>query len=282
MNTDAKVIRAALESDCYRSFITNVIAASSKEGKRPNIAAVSRKAGFSSRSFIGDVIDGRRRLSASSYPKLARALPLAASLKTYFHLLVIKEEDELNLEKLKSSEIDRKIEELKSKLRSRIEQDTNENSNILLKGRDLMECHAALGNSKTGASLEDVCRKTELPNEVCFEVLKCLVDQKIAEKRSVDGIDRYFVINQLVFHKGLGGDSEVKRSYAHSVDELKRKSAAQFKSDERAFFHFVMSVDRKKMPELKLRLWDVMQEFMESSENTDGDAIAKLVVGLYV
>lgn len=276
---EERLLRAALEAKDYRSFIATTISLTTKEGAKPNIAAVSRKAGFSSRSFIGDVIDGRRRLSSASLPKIAKALNLPTRLKTYFHLLVIREEEKLNIDRLKTEQIESKLADLRSRFKSQLQTSAIEEKavNVMFKGRDMLDCYAALGSPEKGASLEEISRRTGIPLEVGGRLLQHFLARGIATEK--DG--RYFSGNAFLFFKDIGGNEGAKSCYLQTMDELKRKANASFHAKDRAFFQFVFSVDQSRMPELKQKLWELMQEFVESNESTDGNTISKLLLGFY-
>ena len=273
---EARILRAALDSTNYREFIWNVATAQSRVGK-PNISALSRKAGFSSRSFIGDVVDGRRRLSPSSYPMLARALSLPARLRAYFHLLVIRDEPDLNFEQVDSLCLEIRLKELRLRLQSDLETVRNKDkkAEALLKARDMMDCYAALGS---GATLPEVAKRTGLSETYVAYVLEHFVGNSTAKK---DG-DRYVVDNPVVFFDDLGKNQNAKICYLQTLNELKRKADAGFHAADCAFSQFVFSVAPTQMPEFKRKLWDLMREFVESAESPDGDRIAKLAVGFYI
>jgi uncharacterized protein (TIGR02147 family) len=242
-----------------------------------NMAALSRKAGFSSRSFIGDVIEGRRRLSPSSYPKLARALSLHARLRSYFHLLVVRDEPDLNFEQLDRLSIELRLKELRARLKNDLETALNKNkkAEALLKARDMMDCYAALGN---GATIEEVASRTGLSLNYVKFVLEHFLSNSTA--RFENG--KYVVDNAVVFFNDLGSSQNAKACYLQTINELKRKADSGFHNVDRAFSQFVFTVDSSKMPELKKKLWELMKEFTESSEVHDGDRIAKLAIGFYI
>ncbi len=276
---EERLVRAALEAKDYRGFIAGAILATAKPGGKPNIAAISRKAGFSSRSFIGDVIDGRRRLSPASYPKLVKALGLPVKVKNYFHLLVAQEEKELNHEGLKQDQIEAKLQELRHRLGSVLENKIKEDKarDVICKGRDMLDCYAALGDPEIGATAEEIAKKTDLPLSTVEVVLRNFVAREVVTQR--DG--RYASSNAMLFFKDLGANEGAKACFLQSIDEMKRKANAGFTQRDRAFYQFVFSVDSARMPELKQRLWELLQEFMETHENTKGDKVAKLILGLY-
>lgn len=276
LDRDGRLIQAALGSNDYRSFIVNVATTQARNGKM-NMAALSRKAGFSSRSFIGDVIEGRRRLSPSSYPKLARALSLSARLRSYFHLLAVRDEPDLNFEQLDQHSIEFRLKELRLRLQNDLDSALNKNkkAETLLKARDMMDCYAALGN---GATIEEVASRTGLSINYVKFVLEHFLSNATA--KLVNG--KYIVDNPVVLFNDLGESQNAKSCYLQTVNELKRKADSGFHNVDRAFSQFVFTVDSSKMPELKKKLWETMREFMESSEVSDGDRVAKLAVGFYI
>lgn len=273
------LLKAALEATDYRSFIASALTATAKDGSKPNIAAASRKGGFSSRSFIGDVIDGRRGLSSASFPKMAKALNLPSRLKSYFHLLVIREEEKMNIDRIRKDQIDSRIADLRSRFKAQLERSVIEDKavTVMFKGRDMLDCYAALGCPKKGATAEEISRKTTLPLEIVNRILRHFLLRGIVNEK--DG--RYISANALLFFKDLGSNEGAKNCYFQTLDELKRKANAGFHAQDRAFFQFVFSVDQNRMSELKQKLWDVMQEFVESNETTEGNAISKLFLGFY-
>ena len=279
LDRDGRLIQAALASSDYRSFIANIATAQSRNGKM-NMAALSRKAGFSSRSFIGDVIEGRRRLSPSSYPKLSRALSLSARLRSYFHLLAVRDEPDLNFEQLDQLTIDLRLKELRLRLETDLDSALNKNKKVdaflkALKARDMIDCYAALGN---GATLEEVASRTGLS----INYVKFVLDHFLSNATAKLENGKYFVDNPVVLFNDLGESQNVKSCYLQTINELKRKADSGFHNPDRAFSQFVFTVDSSKMPELKKKLWELMREFMESSEVSDGDRVAKLAVGFYI
>ena len=279
MTREEKFLTAALESVDYRTFMVKAFAAGIREGAKFNFAALSRKAGFSSRGFISEIIDGRRRLTAASYPKILKALALPKGLKTYFELLVAREEEELNPKGFERKEIDARLEQQRAQFRSRLaaQEETLKAADVLSRGRHMLDCFAALGSPETGATLEEVVSKTGLAADTCARVLAHFAQQTVAVERG----GRYYSSNPHLIFSGLGDRHGAKSCYLETLGELKRKADADFKARDRAFIQSVFSVDRHKLPELKARLSEVIDEFVQESVNDDGDCVSKLLVGLY-
>ena len=281
VDQEALLLKAIVEVDSYREFLRHAIHARARDGlQRPNMAALSRKAGFSSRSFIGEVIDGRRRLSARSYAKLVGALGLTAKLKVFFNLLVIREEPELNFDGLDATEVARRLSDVRAKILSEAGGKRSEKKAIeaVLNGRHLMACYAALGDPSKGSTIAEIAARTELPEASLRDLLSSLVKSEAV----VEKAGRYFAASPLIFHKDLGSEAAARECYLDALGELKRKSQARFSGQDRAFFQFLFSVDRNRLPELKQKLWETAREFVENHDSSEGDSIAKFVIGFYV
>jgi uncharacterized protein (TIGR02147 family) len=283
---EAQLLKIAIETGAgeadYREFLKRAMLIGNRSGSvkgRPNLAAFSRKAGFTSRSFILEVLDGRRRLTAKSYPKVVKALALPPKLKTYFQLLVAREEADLNIESLTAEQIELRLQALRGKFLLQAEglEGEDKAAQAIFRSRDMLDCYAALGNRERGVELGEIVNKTGLPLETCQKVLAHFVAQTVVVEKN----GRFYSRNPHYIFKGLGANVGVKDCYLQSLAELRRKANGGFDQPDRAFFQSIFSVDRRKLPALKQKLWDVLNEFVESNENDEGDQIGKLVVGFY-
>jgi uncharacterized protein (TIGR02147 family) len=279
-NKTRLLIQATFEAEDYRTFLSQVFEASTKSGKKFNFAAFSRKAGFSSRGFIKEVLDGRKRLTSLSFPKVLKALALPLSLRQFFTYLVILEEPELNHDKLTQVQISHRLSEIREKLKAQLEQTENEGSaaQALFKSYHILEVYSVLGNRQQGIDLSEVQRRTGLELEICQRVLRQLVEQKVITVKA----GRYKSLNPLYIFEGFGANEGFKNLYLETLGLMKRKANTHFKSHDQLFYQSFFSVSRQHIPELKRRLREVVTEFVEASENDDGDCVSKLMVGLFV
>jgi len=72
----------------YRKFLADYYEAKKKESASFSFQNFSRKAGFTSKSFVFNVIHGRKNLSRSSALSIAQAMGLKKSETSYFEALV--------------------------------------------------------------------------------------------------------------------------------------------------------------------------------------------------
>lgn len=269
------------QANNYREFIQLWL--SSKKKSKINFSALTRKAGFSSRSFIKEVLEGKRNLTNKSLPKFLRAFDLKGREARLFECLVALEVPGVDLgfknEEQITAEIKRIKEIWKRKLDSANEPSAqNTHVRWAFKIRYMSDIYAALGDFETGASLEEIKSRTDLPENLCHEVIEYLIEnQAILKKR-----DRYYAqtINLDIFD--LGNDESFKILYQEALMQLQRKAKTSLKSDREFFFHSAFSVKQSKLPEFKLRLKELALEFIDEAQEDNGDKVAKLTLGLHL
>jgi len=258
----------------YREFIT--VKMKGHEGARQlTWAELSRRAGFSSRSYPSDVVSGHRRITATSLPGFIKGLGLKGDLKTLFTLLVSQEED-LEIVGVAQDNIARNLEKVRERLLSRFE--NRETSDRVYSQRYWLEVYAALGSPSEGATLSEVAGKTKLPREECLRVLEKM---EAAGLVRLDYQNKHFIAveNHIAFDK-LGESDFFRKHFINSLQELSRQATPEsFKKQDRLFLTSVFSISQHRATEFKKELRELIVRFVDSSENAKGDSIAKVVVG---
>ena len=275
---EAQTIQAALEAEDYRSFLRILFLATAKNGKI-NYSALSRRAGFSSRGFIPDVLEGRRRLTGNSFPKMLRLVSGPSAVKGAFTCLVQLEEPELNPDQTSEAELRLRLKDLRAKLKARLQATESSGpvfARTLFKSHHILAVYAALGDREPGMTIEEVARRSSVNLMICGQVVEHLLKQNVV--RENNGL--FVAANPHLIFEGLGEEHGFKASYLESVAELRRKASDRFNAHDQLFCQSFFSVDRKRLPELKKRLRELVHEFVET-EADDGDAVARILVGLW-
>ncbi|MES2966106.1 MAG: hypothetical protein V4760_19660 [Bdellovibrionota bacterium] len=141
----------------------------------------------------------------------------------------------------------------------------------------MLAVYAVLGNRERGASFEDIVRRTGLQPAICRRVLDQLLSQNLAQAKA----DRYFSQNSHLVFQGLGGDHPAKTAYLETVSDLHKSAATDFSDPEKVFVQSYFSVDPRRLPELKKKLWSVVLDFVDEYDHDDGERVGKLVVGFF-
>ena len=270
-----------LQAKDYREFIQIWI--NSKKNSKINFSALTRKAGFSSRSFIKEVLEGKRNLTNKSFPKFVRAFDLKGREAKFFECLVALESPGVDFGYKNKEQILAEMKRIKEiwnrKLRSANEpQSANTNVRWAFKIRYMGDIYAALGDFETGASIDEIKSRTGLPENLCLEVIDYLIQNQAILKKN----ERYYAqtINLDIFD--LGNDESFKILYQEALMQLQRKAKTSLKSDREFFFHSAFSVRQSKLPEFKLRLKELALEFIDEAQEDNGDKVAKLTLGLHL
>ena len=269
-------MKTVLEASNYRQFIQLRLG----EGqRRVNYAALSRRAGFLSRSYPRDVVNGGRRITASSLAQFSEGLQLRGDLRTYFETLVAIEEPDAAPQlsrKTNRPELKNRLLKIKSRLlRKRIEK--KDAADMFRTYRRWLEIYAALGTLENGESLIEVSKKIKIPEKLCKEVLAHMTSQGFV--RYDESVDRYFATQSHLVIPDMGGSSFVKQYFVESLSQVNQWANVGFDSSDRLFWNSVFSIDSKKAAEFKTQLRDLLIRFADQAESPQGDSVARVLVG---
>lgn len=279
MNPSSTPSQKLLAAKDYRKFIRELLDEKSRR-KKINFSELSRRAGFSSRSFLKEVLDGKKQLTLSSADRVKKALGLSGLWATYFETLVSMELTETRSEK--SIELTGRLDKMRARLEKQSERKTLKTSakqnDTLFNDAKIGEVYASLGTPQKGANLEEVMSRCGLAPEACQTVLNRLSREGLIEKRDL----RYYVLDASLDIFGLGDRATFQRFYLEALKRLEHRAQKGLVSEQEFFTHSVFCIEEKRMPELKSRLKKLLVEFLDESQNDDGDRTAKLTLGLYL
>lgn len=271
-------IHRLLKQDNYRDFLKKLVDLMSIENA-VNFSELSRKAGFTSRSFIKEVISGKKRLSLSSTAKIKKAFMLTSSLGNYFEALVALEEESVNIDQLSYDDRVKQLKKLKRKILNELQTKNllSHQKKQIFFDKYAPDVYAALGASGNGVTVEQIVQKSGLFETQVVCVLKEFLDMQIVvEKR-----DRYFVQQGDLDIFDQGSNIAFQSVYLQSTLRLGDEARRAFDRSDRLFLHSVLSISKTKMPELKKKMQQLIVQMLDESQDDDGDSIAHVTLGLY-
>lgn len=241
-------------------------------------AEFSRRAGFSSRAFIRDILLGKKRVTLSNFDKIVRGLKLTAQQRDYFRALVAWEEHDFRgppfgrTEEALRKQMDkiRKSHHLKKIIRETM------SSKSILHSADVSVVFAASGTEQNGASLEEIVRCSGLAPSQVINALQALQISELISYRN----DRFYPCSSHVAFERLGGDEFFRKDFLRTVTNLKRRFEMNPQNDICLFLASTFCVAKSQLPALKESLNQTLLQFISSSEDSTGDSIVELVVGL--
>ena len=269
---------ALIESKNYRSFIEQRFLQLKSENKSLTYTRFSKSAGFASRSFPKDVIQGYRRITAKSLPGFVRAMKLSGDLKTFFNCLVMLDEEDLNPSALTEAQIKENLEKLKNRIRLKLASAKQPISQSAYRIKHCADVFAALGTAETGASLAEIVKRTRLLERDVLKTLSEMIEITACRYDAV--LDRYFSESPHLIYQEIGKDQFFKDTFLESLKDVKTSATLDFARDDRLFFSSSFSVDQKKLLKFKQELRDLMIRFIDHAENPNGDTVAKCMVSL--
>jgi hypothetical protein len=258
----------------YRRFLQTYLDESSR-----SLSDFARAAGFG-RGFPGDVISGRRRLTAKSFVAFERALDLPVDGRKLFRYLVAEEVPEI-LPGIEISAIRLRIASLRQKSWTRVRsKEASSNSHLgpsVFANPDTFAVYAAAGTVERGAAFPVISKRTGLSDARLSVAVEGLVRASLLNV--ADGIctpqDTH------VFLKTAGND----RAFSDLFKTISAQAAARvdekLKSDEELFFTSSFCVAKKRLPELKRALRRTLLQFVDEAIESEGDQVVLLETALF-
>lgn len=259
----------------WREFVEFYWPILKKKPCRFNHAELSRKAKYSSRGYLHEILKRKKSTSKVVALRLAEALKLTGSDRQLFLLLSKKEYDTKEME---ISEIEKNISELKDKLNKQTQITVSKNSiSQIFSGYHVFTLYAALGSSKSGSSLKDLIGKTNLSSEIIQEILNKLISVECLKKEN----DKYFLMNNTLDFSDLGSHVGFRESFVWALEEIKQRANKMESLPQDLYFHTAIPIPKGSQAVLRTRLRELIMEFADSSDQGVGDDIVHINLALY-
>ena len=271
MPSNAKTILLLIKSEDYREFLKDSFVQMKAAKKSTSLSTLAKKIGCRSKSYPREVMTGRRALTNDYAPRFADAFGIRGDAKKlflkYVELERAPEKERLNFE----------IHKLRARLLGRIEHDTVKPSDLFL-STVWVDVFAALGSPDSGASLEEICSRTELKKEQVSQVLNAMIPKGLV-RRATDS-DRYLPIMLHHFFNGAEADTIFQDRFLELLDRTKVKAKVSMKSETELFLCSTISVKSFELPRLKSELREVINKFLQDNECAEGDRISSVLIAM--
>lgn len=261
-----------LEASDYRGFLSVLYQKNKEHQSTFSYAYMAKRCQFSSKSFLKEVIDGKKKLSLESTNKIIKGLGFSSNWAKYFLHLVISSETQSLEEQKKSAE---ELQRYKIKLRKQKTSSLQLNDSGLFQLSNWPLVYAALGDHDTGATFDEIQKRTGLS----MPIIRMTIERLLKEKMVLQKGASYFALQETAFFENLAESKFFKNFYLQSVERLYQKARSNFESSDSLFFSMALSVDPKKMPAFKKSLAALLDEYTENIEDPNGAKVASLICG---
>ncbi|MFN7906397.1 MAG: hypothetical protein ACK5P5_14545 [Pseudobdellovibrionaceae bacterium] len=260
----------------YRNFLKIYL-----EIRNLSLSDFARAAGCH-RGFPGDVISGKRRLTAQSSFVFEKALKAPLAAKKFFRSLIALEEEDLYPE-IDRNKIDLLITELRQKNWNRSHREMSESSIkdplLLMKIPKFMSVFAASGSPGHGAYQHQIQKRTGIHEPELSDILTQLATVGLVKKIHGD----FFEPQELhLFVKNTDQAQLMKNIFQNAAALASRRVDLAATSKSEMFFASSFCIQESKMPELKNLLRQTILNFIDESIDADGDRVVQLITALHI
>lgn len=270
-----KLIKCLLDADSTSDFLQKSLFVLRTPKRKVSFADLSRKMGFSSRSFVRLLFLGERKPNLTNYRQISQGLGLTKEATHYFGLLLEKEQ----LEFKHRRSLDAELAQSKIKLHKFLQKKSQLTStSSFLPYEKWPFIYAALGTTKKGHTLQEIAKLSGETPEKCSEILQLLISRGIAtfdEKSNC-----YRPIQEVLEFGELGQNTIFKRLYQNSTIKTISRIERDFNNPQTLFYTSVFSVKKKDLVKLAKSLQELLQTYTSEAENSEGDELAILSTAL--
>lgn len=263
------------DSANYRDFLKNYL-----EGRGLSLSDFARATKFG-RGFPGDILAGKRRLTVKSFYPFEKALKLPLPGKKMFRCLVALEEPDIFPE-LTTSEVEKTLTSLRAKAwyraRGHVEEKSHQGFQNLMADPDIISVYAAAGDPEMGATFEQICLRTRLPQLDLSKHLQKLLDMKLMSCK--DGI--YYPNDLHLFLQTSDRSQILSMLFKNAAEAAQRRVPQGLSSDSEFFFTSKICVREGNLPALKAALRETVLKFVDDSVESDGDRIVNMVTAMHL
>lgn len=279
---DQSFVDTLLAAPHYRSFLqTFIFKKAPWSHPRPmSFQDLAKRAGFGSKSFLNDVIAGRKRLTPRSLDKVSSALGLSGAWAEYFKCLVAREETIFQNARQQRPFFQNRVEVLHKKLSAKRTTHKSQGLSPLVEAfldRDFPDVYAALGSLEDGETLDVIMARTHLPIHRVQTVLNKMLDVELV--RWDQKTQRYYAQATTLLSESLRDARVFQQDFFRSLRKVQERFPKQAQTDRALFMSQTFSVRFADLPRLQAELAQSAIQFVEHAETSKGDAIAEICIG---
>lgn len=273
--------KSLLEASHYRGFLFHLYKANKDLNSQFSYAFLAKQCQFGSKSFIKEVIDGKKNLSLESSRKITQGLAFPNTWADYFSNLVLIDSKVSLQDSLK---IQKELDRLKVRLAEKIKSETTNTRNAGLNSSALFQMsqwphvYAALGSEKSGASLQEITSRTGIDSLPAEAILEFLEKEKMVLKKD----RRYFALQNTAFFADLGKSALFKKYFLQSLQSVYKKASQDFGSSDSLFYTMSYSVNSNKLPKFRKDLAELLDKYTSDVEDPNGNRVAVLNCGMHL
>ncbi|MCB0408401.1 MAG: hypothetical protein KDD34_09370 [Bdellovibrionales bacterium] len=253
-----------------RAFLQEALALHYKNKGRVNISDFSRRAGFLSRSFVGEYLSGKKGLSVDALKRIKAALKLPRDYIRFFELLVYLEQPELRPRYLTTEKVLESIEQIKLQLLKKVSQPSEIKK--LIQRPIALQIYAAMGSVTDGATLEEICFRSRVKKSITEEVLSLFIQHNLVEIKN----EKYFPIASRLDYFNVTEPEGLAKMIEQVCLDIKWNAADIISDPGGNLFYTAFSMSRSRRMEFRRELRELIFDLIDRYQEEPGDYVQKV------
>jgi len=272
-DNEAIILARTLEAATALDSLRGVFESLGSDSPGWTYAAIAKRAGFSSRAFVREVLIGKKTLTFNALKGLQKAMGIKGPAARYQTLLLQCDEDASGTG-TKSADLKKRL----ATLRTRIERGSQPTDRGVYSEPDWPLVYAALGTPEHGATVGEIQLRSGLGGKRVVELLEHIRAHGLCE---VHGEDRFRAKQvHVVLEKGVRTEV-LNEGFRRAAAAAQRRMEAGSGSGDRLFYSGVTCVRRSRLGEFQERLYELCLDFLDSAEEAEGDAVVQVLCALF-
>lgn len=281
MARPTSVVSFAPFIDCqdFASALREALILHYKKSDRINLSDFSRRAGFSSRSYISEILSDKKGLSRDALLRIRTTLKLPKPLLEILDLLAYLNTPALRPPQIPEAEVSKRLATARSKLHSlgREKPAAKRRDSSFVRSTTLYQVYAGLGSLTKGADLATIIARTRLSEvDVKASLAQLLKNGIISQKDAI-----YFATESQIDNFGLQARDGLSALVSEACGNIRLNRTKIIDTPGNLVFYTAFSMDCDRSTQLKERLREAIFQVFDEFQNDDGDCVKQMMFALY-
>jgi hypothetical protein len=279
----AQVSQILLSAESVCDFLAKYIETRKSARRGYGYSDLAKASQITSRSFMRDLVLGRRAMTLETLKKLSAGLKFTNDQSKYLEAMMSIEKARKAKDPKLFNEASLRVESLKKKISSSAKKVATPETRHKTFGTETWPyVYSSLIDEKTGATLEAIAHKSRVEIPACHEILNQLCEIKVVETRLENDQTLYFPTSTILSFDKMGDADFFQTSFIKNAQQMTKSAEKTFSdSKNRLFLDAIFSVESKKLPAFREALQKRILETVQEFENPHGDDIATFVCGFF-
>lgn len=246
-----------------------MVRANSEKPKKVSFVELARRCNFASKSYVNDIILGRKKLTPNALDKVVQGLKHNSIWTEYFKSLVALQEDSFQ-RRMKNSEY---YSERHGKIKLQIQRNLSTRQisekeptcQRVFLSPEFPDVYASLGKLGVGASWPVILKRSGLPHGRLKKMLENL--ESIGLLRVDENTENYVPCFVAVESYGMRSEEIFKQDFFASLEKTKARFNKQAPSKEALFMTQTFSVKSQDLHVFCQQLADLIENFSAQAES---------------